>query len=81
MSITSNDLLKVIQSTNSGSGALTKLAVVSNILNGSVYLTFYGDETPSQKSYKRLSSYTPTKGDTVLVLNVNGSYVIVGKVV
>lgn len=48
---------------------------------GGIFIQFYGEDTPSQKPFKRLGSYSPTVGDTVVLQNINGSYVITGKVV
>lgn len=42
---------------------------------------FDGEDTPSQKQYMRLGSYTPTTGDRVLLASTGGTYVILGKVV
>ena len=57
------------------------MAVVSSIRSGKIYLTFYGEEEMSQKPYKRLDSYMPSIGDTVVLQKVGSSYLITGKVV
>ena len=38
-----------------------------------------GEESASTKKYCYLASYVPTQGDRVLIEEVNGSYVILGK--
>ena len=38
-----------------------------------------GEDTASTKKYSYLASYTPTAGDRVLIEEINGSYVILGK--
>ena len=43
-------------------------------------LTLDGESSASTKRYKRLSPYTPAKGDRVLLAKVSGTYVILGKV-
>jgi hypothetical protein len=43
-------------------------------------ITFYGEDTPSEKEYSYLASYTPTIGDKVLLARVGESWVILGKV-
>lgn len=57
-----------------------RMATVTGVTGG-LYLQFYGEDEPSSKSYKRLNSYVPAVGDVVLVLQVNKSYVVMGKVV
>lgn len=80
MSISSNNLLKTIVSATDKETQNAKLAIVSDVSSNGAKLRFYGDDIVSQKHFKRLSSYVPNQGDTVLVINVNGSYVIAGKV-
>lgn len=80
MSIKSNDLLSTIKSASSSPSESARLGTVTGA-GDALKIKFYGDEVASQKSYKRLSSYSPSVGDTVLIVNVNGSYVVVGKVV
>lgn len=58
-----------------------RMAKVTSYTSGKVYLTFYGEETQRAKNYKRLSSYSPNVGDTVICAKLNGSYTILGKVV
>ncbi|WP_143318930.1 hypothetical protein [Clostridium sp. HBUAS56010] len=58
-----------------------RMAVVDSIMGGRPYIRFYGEDVSSQKPYKYLHSYTPAKGDKVLVARVGKSYVILGKVV
>lgn len=45
-----------------------------------VTLTIDGEDTPTTKRYMWLSSYLPIVGDRVLVEEIGGSYVIIGKV-
>lgn len=42
---------------------------------------FDGEESASQKTYKRLGSYTLTNGDRVLLVRISGTYVVLGKVI
>ena len=46
-----------------------------------VTLTIDGEETPTTKDYKFLSSYSPVAGDRVLIEEISGTYVVLGKVV
>lgn len=49
--------------------------------NASVRLLLDGTDTPTQKSYKALSSAWPlAKDDRVIVLKMSGTYVVVGKI-
>jgi hypothetical protein len=44
-------------------------------------VVFDGDTVASSKAYPYLSSYTPTANDRVLLVNVGGSHVIIGKII
>lgn len=52
---------------------------LGTIVSGKV--KFDGEEAASQKTYKRLGSYTLTNGDRVLLVRIAGTYVILGKVI
>lgn len=77
MSLKSNEFF---QNFNSDEKSNIRLAKLSQIEDGNVFITFYGEDVQSEKNYKILSSYNPAVGDTVCVLNVNGSWVILGKI-
>ena len=76
MSLKSNEFF---QNFNSDEKSNIRLAKVTQVEDGNVFITFYGEDVQSEKNYKILSSYNPAAGDTVCVLNVNGSWVILGK--
>lgn len=57
-----------------------KIAKVTSVTNG-LYVQFIEDSTPSTLKYKRLSTYTPTVNDTVIMLKTNTTYICLGKVV
>lgn len=78
--ITSDSLLNTIKTANKKEES-TRMAIVSSVTDGKVYLQFFGDTEPSRKPYKRIDSYTPTEGDTVVVSKVGNSFIITGKVV
>lgn len=40
-----------------------------------------GEDTPTTKKYTYMSSYVPTANDRVLIEEISGSYVIMGKVI
>lgn len=80
MSLLSNLLYKQISNAQPQQEKNTRMATVTSTTDG-VFIQFYGEDTPSLKPFKRLASYTPTVGDTVCLQNINGSYVITGKVV
>lgn len=77
----SNDFANSLLSYTDNKEVNFRMAVVTAYSSGKVYLTFYGEETQREKSYKRLSSYSPVVGDTVICAKLNGSYTILGKVV
>lgn len=80
MFTTSNEMANSLKQINTRSESF-KMATVTEINETGVFLTFYGEEEQRIKSYKRLNSYTPVIGDTVLVAKLNKSYTILGKVV
>lgn len=80
MSLLSNLLYKQIAQAQPQQEKGSRMATVTSTTGG-IFIQFYGEDTPSQKPFKRLGSYSPTVGDTVVLQNINGSYVITGKVV
>lgn len=40
-----------------------------------------GEEEPTTKKYKYISSYTPTIDDRVMIEEIGGSYVVLGKII
>lgn len=40
-----------------------------------------GETVRTSKYYRRLSSYTPYVGDRVLILEIAGTYLILGKII
>ena len=81
MSLLSNDLLNQITQAGQTETKTTRMARVTSIVNDEVFIQFYGEDTPSQKPFKRLGSYTPAVNDVVILANINNSYIITGKVV
>lgn len=58
-----------------------RMATVSAISTGRPIIRFYGESKDSLKKYKYLAPYIPTLGDTVLLAQTSGTYVILGRVV
>jgi hypothetical protein len=57
-----------------------RLATVAALFEtGTAKITFFGEDTPSEKEYSYLSSYKPTLNDTVLLVPFSDTYIIVGK--
>lgn len=80
MSLLSNDLLETIKESSDKPAPNVRLAEITRSDGTGNYVKFYGDDSASKKSYKKLASYSPEIGDTVLMINVNGSFLIAGKV-
>jgi hypothetical protein len=58
-----------------------KLAKVTELFEtGTVKIQFYGEDTPSEKEYSYLASYTPATGDTVLMIPMAETYIVLGKI-
>lgn len=76
----SNEFANLIIGSTESNDASFRMATVSSVTSSGVKLTFNGESVAREKTYKRLSSYTPTAGDTVICAKLNGSYTILGKV-
>lgn len=76
----SNEMANSLKSINTSSATFS-MATVTSVTGGKVYLTFNGEENQREKNYKRIASYSPAVGDTVLVAKLNKSYTIIGKVI
>ena len=62
-------------------GVRVKLGTVKTITSGSgVTVQIDGESAATTKKYTYLSSYTPAVNDRVLIAEVGGSYVILGKI-
>lgn len=58
-----------------------RVATVTAVSGSNATIRFRGESSASTKTYKRLSSYSPTAGDTVLLLSVSNTFVILGKII
>ncbi len=56
------------------------LGTVAAVDSAGVQILIDGESTPTTKKYKRLSSYSPVVNDRVLIAEIGGSYVVLGKV-
>ena len=54
--------------------------IKSNTSGSGVTVQIDGESAATTKKYTYLSSYTPTVNDRVLIAEVGGSYVILGKI-
>lgn len=59
---------------------ITKLGKVTSVSGGKTFIRFDGEDSASTKGYMKLSSYSPTVGDRVILLRCNGTYIILGKI-
>lgn len=58
-----------------------KLATVVELFDiDTAKIQFDGEDTPSEKQYAYLTSYTPKLNDRVLLCIVGGTYIILGKI-
>ncbi len=58
-----------------------RLGKVDSVSGGLPAILFDGEETASGKLYAKLSTYSPSTGDRVLLAKVSGTYIVLGKVV
>lgn len=57
-----------------------RLASITAIDSGGVSVQFEGEDTASDKTYTVVQSYHPTLNDRVVMLNVSGTYIVLGSV-
>lgn len=57
-----------------------RLASITAIESGGVSVQFEGEDTASDKTYTVVQSYHPTLGDRVVMLNISGTYIVLGSV-
>lgn len=63
-------------------GTSPKFATVVGIGgNGTVILRFDGEKSPSKKQYQRLSGYSPTIGDRVLLQYHSGTVLVIDRII
>jgi hypothetical protein len=79
--MTPEELVSLIGQIHKTEKVLSLGVVPSNYSSGKPQIIFDGEETAGTKTYPYLSSYTPSAGDRVLMVNIAGSHVVLGKVV
>lgn len=57
-----------------------RLALITAIGSGGVSVQFEGEDTASDKTYAVVQNYHPILGDRVVVLNISGTYIVLGSV-
>lgn len=57
-----------------------RLASITTINSGGVSVQFEGEDTASDKTYTVVQNYHPTLGDRVVMLNISGTYIVLGSV-
>ncbi len=56
------------------------LGIVASVTVNGLTIIIDGETSATEKSYRYLSSYTPTVGDRILIVQVGDSYVVLGKI-
>lgn len=69
-------LIKKEQKNNFSLGTIS-----SSHSSGRPKILFDGENTDSVKTYPYLSSYTPVANDRVLLVNIAGTHVVIGKII
>jgi len=75
-----DDFVRLISKLNQNEKAFS-LGIVGGVSGNKVTIQFDGETSVSQKYYPILASYTPVVGDRVLVANVSGTHVVLGKII
>lgn len=57
-----------------------RLATVSAVTANGVAVQFEGEETATDKEYTVVQSYAPKQGERVVMLNISGTYIVLGSV-
>lgn len=75
-----NPLLSLLQTDDQPEGKLL-LATVYSVDSGGLRLLLDGQTEPTQKRYKKLSTYgAPLAGDRVVCMKMSGTYVVLGSI-
>lgn len=56
------------------------LGTVYDVTSDGVRITFDGNDSPTNKRYKRLNSASLSSGDRILAVKQSGTYIILGKI-
>ena len=75
------DKIREMQETFGTGFDFAKMAKVMSVESNRPIIRFYGENVNAVKKYPYLSSYPPAVGDTVVLIKIGRSYVIIGKVV
>jgi hypothetical protein len=76
----SDELLMILRGEKAVPPSFRMGTIDNGHATGRPKIIFDGEDTPSQKAYPYLGSYTPRAGDRVLLASVSGSYLILGEV-
>lgn len=57
------------------------LGSIASVESGGLSVLIDGEDTPTEKEYCFLASYAPIAGDRVIIEEINGTYVVLGKVI
>jgi hypothetical protein len=79
--MTADELVVLIQQLSSNEKAFSLGVIQSGYTSGRPKVKFDGDTTFSSKQYPYVASYTPASNDRVILANVGGSHVILGKII
>jgi hypothetical protein len=79
--MTPEEFVNLMSQLNTTEKAFSLGSIDSSYTSGSPKILFDGESTVSSKQFTRLGSYTPVAGDRVLLANVAGTFVILGKIV
>lgn len=77
MSLRSNEFIKNNKVKNEN---VFRLAVVTEIREGKIFITYHGEEVQSEKPYKKLRGSAVDVGDLVCIAKINNAGVILGKI-
>ncbi|WP_218924883.1 hypothetical protein [Priestia megaterium] len=81
MSMTPQEFVALMSQLNTQEKAFSLGTIQSGYSSGRPRVLFDGESVTSSKQYSYLSSYAPASNDRVLLANISGTYVILGKIV
>ncbi len=79
--LNADELVILLQQLNKDEKAFSLGVIQSGYSSGRPKVKFDGDTSNSSKQYPYLSSYTPASNDRVILANIGGSHVILGKII
>lgn len=79
--LNADEFVYLISQLNKNQKAFSLGTIDSSYSSGRPKIVFDGETVASSKAYPYLASYTPVANHRVLIANIGGSHVVIGRIV